>query len=127
MVTKKFLRTGTRRYKRLGKGRKKLQRWRKPRGRDNKIREKRKGRARKVEIGYRTKKTERNKINGRLVMIVRNMKEADSVGKGDLIIMAKVGRKKREELGKKIKEKGGQILNVKKMKKTVEKTNESKK
>ena len=124
MVTKKFLRTGTRRYKRLG--RKKLQRWRKPRGRDNKIREKRKGRARKVEIGYRTKKAERNKINGKIIMIVRNIKDADSVGKGDLIIIAKVGKKKRGELEKKIQEKGGQILNVKKMKIT-EAGNESKK
>jgi len=88
---RKFLRTGTRRYKKLG--RKKLQRWRKARGRDNKIREKRAGRSRRVEIGYRTKKSERDKIGGKKPVFVRNIKEAEEVTKGDIVIIAKIGIK----------------------------------
>ena len=48
---KKFLRRTWDRYSKLGKGRKKLQKWRKPSGRDNKIREKKKGHSRLVDIG----------------------------------------------------------------------------
>ncbi len=43
MKKKKFLRRNWNKYKRIGKGNKKKQKWRKPRGRDNKMREKRRG------------------------------------------------------------------------------------
>ena len=39
-MTKNFLRVDSARYSKLGKGRRKLQKWRKPKGRDNKMREK---------------------------------------------------------------------------------------
>lgn len=107
-MTRKFLRTGTRRYKRLG--RKKIQRWRKPRGRHNKMREKRKGRPRKVEIGYRTSRKERGKINGKMPVFVKNLRDAEKVERDSLIIIAKVGKKKRGGLLEKIKERGGIIL-----------------
>ena len=108
----KFLRTGSKRFKRLGKGRKKLQRWRKPNGRDNKIREKKKGRSVKVMVGYRTKKSDRGKIKGKEVIIVKNLKDIEKI-KDHLVIIAKIGKKKRLEIEKKLKEKNIQILNKK--------------
>jgi len=111
-----WVRTGTRRFKRLGRTRKKLQRWRKPKGRDNKIREKRAGRLKKVLIGFKNKKSDRGKVNGKIPINVENLKQAEKVEKGQLIIIAKVGKKKREALEKIIKEKGGEIFNKKKIK-----------
>jgi len=102
----KFLRTGTKRYKKLG--RKKKQKWRKPRGRDNKMREKRKGRPKKVMVGFKKGEKERGKVEGKRLVYIRNLKQAENVGKGDLIIISRrIGKKKREEIEKKIKEKGG--------------------
>jgi len=108
----KFLRIGTRRYKKLGKRRKKKQVWRRPRGRDNKIRERRKSRGKRVSIGYRTEKKKRNKINGKVPKLIKNLREIEEIEKGELVIIGKeVGKKKREEIIKKIKEKGGEIKN----------------
>lgn len=104
----KFLRTGTARYKRLGKGIKKKQRWRRARGRHNKIREGKKSTRRKVEIGF--KGGGKSKENKKIIL-VRNLKEAGKVKKGELIIIGKVGRKKREQIEKKILEMGGGVLN----------------
>jgi len=124
-MRRKFLRTGTTKLKRLGKGRKKKQKWRRAKGIDNKIREKRKGRARKVEIGYRKQKKERGKIRGKIPIIIRNLKESENIKKGDLVIIGKVGKKKRLKLEKEIEEKGGEILN-KKRKVETEKNREEK-
>jgi len=109
-MTRKFLRTGTRKYKRLGKGRKKKQKWRKARGRHNKIREKRKSRPRKVEIGFRTNKNERGKIDGKIPVFIENLKQVDKIKEGDIVILKKVGKRKRIGIEKKIKEKGGKIV-----------------
>jgi len=109
-MTRKFLRTGTKKYKKLGK--KKKEKWRRARGRDNKIREKRKSRPRKVEIGLRTNKKGRGKIKGKDPIFIENLKQAEKVRKGDLIIIRRVGKKKRQEIEKKIKEKGGKIINL---------------
>ncbi len=108
----KFLRRGTRRYIKLGRSRKKKQKWRKPKGRDNKMRERKKGRAKSVEIGYKKRK-ERDKKEWR----VENLEQAERVEKGMLIIIGRVGKKKKEELIKKIEERGGKILNKPKQRK----------
>ena len=49
----KFLRRTWSRYSKLGKQRKKKQIWKAPKGRDNKMREKRKGYPAVVSIGYK--------------------------------------------------------------------------
>jgi large subunit ribosomal protein L32e len=110
-MKRKFLREGSSKHKKLGKGRKKKQKWRKPKGKHNKIREKRKGRIKKVEVGYKREKRERGKIKGKAPVLVKNQKEAEKIARGSIIIIGKIGRKKRKELEKKIKEKGGEILN----------------
>lgn len=120
----KFLRTGTRRYKRLGKGSRRKLRWRRARGRHNKIREKKKSKQRKVEIGYRTAKKQRGLIRGRESVLIKNIEELKKIEKNSNIIIGKIGKKKRRELEKIAGEKNIHILN--KTKKTGDK-NESQK
>ena len=57
----KFLRRNFSLHIRIGKKRKNKQVWRRPKGRDNKMRESRKGRPPLVSIGYKRKK---EKIDG---------------------------------------------------------------
>ena len=100
---KKFLRRTSNRYSKLGRKRKKKQKWRKPTGRDNKMREKRKGYPKTVNIGY--KKPEKEKP-----ILVNNISDLEKV-KSKNVIIRKVGRKKRIEIAKKAKEMNLQISN----------------
>ena len=101
----KFLRTSTKYYKRLG--RKKKLKWRKPRGRHNKIRENIRGKQRKVNIGYGTKKEDRGKIKGKIPIFIKNLREAEKIEKGNLVIISKIGKKKKKDIEEIVKEKGG--------------------
>jgi len=114
------------RHSKLGKKRKKKQVWRKPTGRDNKMREKRRGYPVVVSIGYKKGKSEKTQIK-----LVRNLKDLETVKKGEIVIIGKVGKKKKTEIVKKVKEMkiSVQNINIKKfLKKTQEgeKKNESK-
>ena len=100
----KFLRTNTREYKRLG--RKKLRRWRNPRGRHNKIREHIRGKPAMPTIGFQKPKAKRIFYN-----VVKNLREIANSEKGSKVIIAHVGRKNREKLLAKAKEKGLEVLN----------------
>jgi len=102
----KFLRTSTKYYKRLG--RKSKLKWRKPRGRHNKIRERRRGKLLRVDIGFGTSRQERKKKEA---ILIRNLKEAEKIEKGQLVIIAKLGKKKKKIVESKIKELGGKITN----------------
>lgn len=115
----KFLRRSWDRYSKLGKGRKKKQVWRKPRGRDNKMREKRKGYPVVVSIGY--KKSEK-KIKERKP-IVMNVQDLRKVKENKIVTIGKVGEKKKIEIVKKAKEKKIKIhnLNIEKFLKNLEK------
>jgi len=106
-MVKKFLRRDSSRYSKLGKRRKKKLKWRKPRGRDNKMREKRKGYPKVVSIGYKKdKKLQKSAI------IVKNVKDLEAVKKNNIIIVGKVGKKKKIEIAKKAKEKGIEFANL---------------
>lgn len=91
----KFLRRNISLHLRIGKKRKRKQVWRKPKGRDNKMRESRKGRSPLVSIGY--KKEKENKK----VIMVYNLKDLENSGKHDIAILGKVGKKKKLEILKK--------------------------
>lgn len=108
----KFLRTDYMRYSKLGKNRKKLQKWRKPKGRHNKMREHRFGYPRMPTIGHKNDKTERGKIGGLVPIRVENMKELSKATKKNIIILARVGAKKKMEIMKKANEMGIPIQNV---------------
>jgi len=115
-MIKKFLRRTWKRYSKLGLRRKKKQVWRRPTGRDNKMREKRRGYPAVVSLGYRKEKNTRGKINGKNPVLVKNVKELEKIKKNDIVIIGKVGKKKKIEIAKKAKEKNLEVynLNVKK-------------
>ena len=75
MARKKFLRGKWRTYSKLGKGRKKKQKYRKAKGRHNKIREKMKGNPKKVSIGYKKSKKPVEKRKGFFRRVLKKLKE----------------------------------------------------
>ncbi len=119
----KFLRRTYSRYSKLGKGRKKKQKWRRPTGRDNKIRERRKGYPARVGIGYKKGKDESKKI-----FKIDSLKDLENVKKNAVVILGKIGKKKKIEIAKKAKEKKIEIsnLNIKKFLKKAEKKQKTK-
>jgi len=100
-----FLRRISNRYSKLGKGRKKKQIWRRPTGRDNKMRERRRGYPVRVSIGY--KKAEKEKE-----IVIQNLKELERIDKKSVIIIGNVGKKKKIEIVKKAKELKIQLSNL---------------
>ncbi|HKZ33994.1 MAG TPA: eL32 family ribosomal protein [Candidatus Nanoarchaeia archaeon] len=102
----KFLRRNTGFHIRIGKKRKKKQVWRKPTGRDNKMRESRKGRPPLVSIGYKRKKEKKN------ILMVYNLQNLENAGKNDILILGKIGRKKKIEILKKALEMKVNFQNV---------------
>ena len=103
MVRKKFIRRNHDKYKRLGGRRKKLI-WRRPKGIHNKMRERRAGYPARPEIGMKKPSSIKPKL-------VSNMQEMINSKKGEKIILAKIGRKKRLEIEKKADELGVKIIN----------------
>lgn len=114
----KFLRRNWKRHPKLGKGKKKKQVWRKPKGRDNKMREMRKGYPKTVKIGY-------GKPKNKAKLIIRNISDLEKVGKNQRIFLGKIGKKKKLEIAKLAKERQIVFANFnpnKFMKKTKPKT-----
>lgn len=111
----RFLRQDWERHSRIGKGRKKLQKWRRPRGRHSKIRRKRFGYPIKVMIGFKQKVSEAGLIEGLKPSLVYNMQEISRLSKKSIaIIAARVGAKKRIEMMKKADELGIKVIGGKK-------------
>lgn len=133
----KFLRRSWDRYAKLGKGRKKKQVWRKPTGRDNKMREKKKGYPAVVSIGYSKDKKARGKLVEKRPVEVHNLKDLEKVKENEIAVIGNVGKKKKLDIAKKASEIKVEVynmnpkkylkLNEKKEKKPSEKKNESKK
>lgn len=105
---KKFLRRTWSRYSKLGRKRKKKQKWRKPTGRDNKMREKTKGHPKIVSIGYKKSV----KINKKKQILVRNIQDLEKVKKNQIVIIGHIGKKKKIEIAKKAKEMKTPIQNL---------------
>ncbi|GIU68424.1 MAG: hypothetical protein KatS3mg001_274 [Candidatus Pacearchaeota archaeon] len=103
-----FLRRTWNRYSKLGKKRKKKRVWRRPKGRHNKMREKRKGYPKVVSIGYKNE-------NKKDFVFVRNLEELKELDKNSKVILGKMGKKKKINALKIAKEKGIEIINLKKI------------
>jgi len=116
-MRKKFLRTDITRYSKLGKNRKKLQKWRGAKGRHNKIREKREGYPSKPEIGYKSSKKTSGKIAGLKPVLVYNLKDLEKIQPSSIVIIGKIGAKKKMEMIKKISEMKLRVANMGKEKK----------
>lgn len=116
MPNKKFIRQDSNRYSKIGKKRKKLQKWRKPKGRDSKMRLNRKSYPTTVSVGYKSSGKESGKINGKTPVLVHNAKDLEKVGKDNIAILAKVGAKKKLDVIKLAEKNKIKILNVKEVK-----------
>jgi len=111
MKKRKFLRRDWQKRIKLRNRRKKLK-WRRPKGRDNQMRLKRKGYAPVVSIGYGTKKSTRNLIHGKKPVIIYNLNELLAVQADKMpILSATLGAKKKIEIARKAIEKKIKILN----------------
>ena len=108
----KFVRRTWNKYSKLGLRRKKKQVWRRPHGRDNKMREKRRGYPQVVSIGWKQNSEEREKLLGKEPVIVNNVRELMKVGKDKIAVVGKVGMKKKIEIARKAKEHGVHIYNL---------------
>lgn len=104
MTKKKFLRRDSNRFSKFGKRRKKLLGWKKPKGRDNKMREKRKGYPAVVKIGYKNSEDKRNNISEKKVIMINNIKDLEKLAGKKVGKVGKVGKKKKIEIAKKAKE-----------------------
>ncbi len=103
-MTKTFLRRIWSRYSKLGRKRKSKQTWRRPTGRDNKMRERRRGYPARVSIGYKQNTEMRGKIEERIPKMVYNLNDLKKSDKNDLLILGKIGAKKKIEMIKMAKE-----------------------
>jgi len=112
MTKLKFIRADTFRYSRLGKNRSKLLKWRKPRGKHNKLRLKRAGHPVQPGIGFGTPKVMRGKIAGLMPYLVRSPQEISKLNKNNIIIIARVGARKKLDIIKKAQESGIKIANL---------------
>lgn len=108
----KFLRTDYMRFSRLGKNRKKKQKWRRARGKHSKIRRKRFGYPVMPTVGYAKPRKESGKIDGKIPILVHNLNELSKAGKNSLIILARVGARKKLELIRKAGEMNLKIINL---------------
>jgi large subunit ribosomal protein L32e len=108
----KFLRVDTFRFSRLGKNRRKLQKWRRARGKSNKLRLGRAGYSQVPKVGFKTAKKDSGKVNGLVPRLIHNLKELQALGKNDAAILARIGARKKLELIKKADELKIKILNL---------------
>ena len=126
----RFIRRSWTRFSRLGKNRKKKQVWRRAKGRHNKIREKRKGYPIKVMVGFKKKREDRNLLENKTAVLIKNLKELRAIKKNEIAVIGKIGNKKRIEILKTAREKGIPISNInvnKFLKKNEDKSGEKKK
>lgn len=109
----KFLRQDGNRFSRLGKGRKKLQKWRRSKGKHSKMRKKRGSYPAKPSPGYKSPSSTYGRIKGLIPILVHNLKELENLSKDNIAVIAKIGAKKKFELIKKAAELKVRIFNVK--------------
>ena len=109
----KFLRQETVRHKRLGKNRKKLQKWRRPRGKHNKTRLKRFSYPIQPEVGFGTPRKDAGKVDGLYPLLIENMADLSKLSKNNIAIISRnIGAKKKVGIIKKIDEMKIRILNI---------------
>ncbi len=112
-MNKKFLGRNTVKLSKLGRGRPKLQRWRAANGRHNKIRKNRFGYTKSPRIGFKSARDEAHKINGKMPLLISEMKDFSKAGKENILIISRrIGAKKKIEFIKKAQEMSLSILNV---------------
>jgi len=110
MVT--FLRRGNQKFSKLGLRRKKKQVWRRPNGRDNKMREKKKGYPAVVSVGYKNDKSISGTLREKEPVLINNLNDLKKMTEGQIGIVANVGKKKKLEIVLYAKKEGKALHNV---------------
>jgi ribosomal protein L32E len=107
------LRRNTLKHGRLGKNRRKIQRWRRADGRHSKIRENRFGYTKSPRIGFGSPASEAGLLRGKRAVLVHTISEIQKAPMQSIIIIArKVGAKKRIELLKQAHERKLSVFNA---------------
>lgn len=112
-MSKQFLRSDSMRYSRIGKGRPKLQKWRRPRGKHNKTRLKRFSYPVQPGIGFGTPRELSGKVKNLLPVQISAVSDLSKVTKANIAIVSRrLGAKKKLEIMKKLTEMKIPILNA---------------
>jgi large subunit ribosomal protein L32e len=111
-MSKEFKRQGSTRHSKIGLKRKKLQKWRRPKGRDSKMRLSRKGYSKSVSLGYKSPRKDSGKIENLTPILVHNVRELNSLDKNSIAILARVGAKKKLEIINEANQKKIRIFNL---------------
>lgn len=85
--------------------------WRAAKGRQNKIRLGMAGHAKRPKVGYGQNNEFKGKVEGYVPVMIYSMNDFENLKKGVGVILANVGKKKREEMLKVCKDKGFIVLN----------------
>lgn len=85
--------------------------WRKPRGLQNKVRLKKRGYRAPISIGSGHARKDYGKVQGLQPVLVSTLSDMDAVGKGQGVLIARVGTQRLEQLLKLAKEKKLTVLN----------------
>lgn len=110
-MSKKFMRQETCRHLKLGRKRKKARTWRRPKGRDSKMRLQMKSYPASPTVGYKTERKIAGKIKGLVPKLVYNLGDLHKLSKENIAIIAKIGAKKRMEILAHAREHKIQVLN----------------
>ncbi|MCW1292329.1 MAG: eL32 family ribosomal protein [Candidatus Rehaiarchaeum fermentans] len=107
-MSKDFKRRDSSKLKRLG------DKWRRPKSRRNWTRVKARGRPRIVEKGYRTPKSSRGRIDGKLPVLIHSINELEKINSQDniVIIGGDVGAKKRKLIVEECNKRGIKVYNL---------------
>jgi large subunit ribosomal protein L32e len=112
-MTRRFLRSETHRFSRLGKGRPKLQKWRRPRGKHNKTRLNRFSYPVQPGIGFGTPRKDSGKVAGLYPILISNPSDVSKLTKTNIaIISRRIGAKKKLEIIKRLSESNIKISNL---------------
>ncbi len=100
-------------YKKIkfGKGVKKNQKWRAAKGRQNKTRLGRKGYGARPKVGYGADGKTKDQVNGFDAIRIENLKQLSDLKSGQGIMIASIGKKKKQEIITKANEMKLIILN----------------
>lgn len=106
-----FKRTDWNRKPRLSISRK--VKWRRAKGRHNKIREKRKSNSRSPKIGYGMPREIRGLVQGMMPVFVQNVSDLSNVGKNQIgVIASRIGAKKRMQIAEQAIKLGVKLENL---------------
>lgn len=111
-MQRKFLRVDTFRFSRLGKNRRKLQKWRSVRGKSNKMRLGRAGYSKVPTVGFKSPRKDSGKVGGLIPRLVHNVKELEALQKDNIAVLARIGAKKKLEMIKRAGELNIKIMNL---------------